>query len=218
MNTKPAGSSRLITILWIGIVTLALVVAMTFAVKTVPNTAYNFAKKVAKDVKEALGFTPQVRIGEAPPIILQSTPVLQLVSIKQPSIHRYPWSQTWGGSMKTLYLEGDFSAQAGFDLKKPFALSINEKSLSVTARMPAPELFAVEMIHYRVIQDEDGWWNKITPQDREDALNALLARARKEVLRSGILKAAQESFEQQLDALIRKQGAPVVTYEVAPRN
>lgn len=220
------------TILAIGAVLVALIVAIAGAVYVVtvkaPSDlahnakegafdtaakAYDFGKKIAKDVSDALRFTPRVQIQNGPVVVAQRTQIRELATATQNFSHSYSWSHTWLGSTKTIVLEGEFTAKAGFDLRKPFTLSVDEKSHEVTARMPEPELLSVELRHYKIIADEDGWWNTISAQDREDALNALLVSARERERSSGILTEAQKALDRQLEELLKKSGAPSVNYE-----
>jgi len=195
---------------------LIVVLAITYATWRVSDKALEFTKGIAKDFSDKFQFTPQVQIGNRPPVILKYAPILHLATVTQPSVHRYSWTQSWMGSTKVLELEGDFSCQAGFDLKKPFSLNVDPETMAVIAHLPPPELLAIEMVHYHVLKDENGWWNSITPKEREDATNALIAEARKQVIAAGILKDAQKALEQQLDELVKKRGAPSVTYQIAP--
>lgn len=182
------------------------------------NETYALCKRIAGDVSKALQFTPQVQILNGSIVVEKTTPITELATAKQQFTHSYSWSESWLGSTKTIEIEGTFIARAGIDLKKPFALVVNPASKAVEVRMPGPELLSVEIMKYKIITDEDGWWNKLNAKDRQDALNSLLASARMKELDSGILLEAQRSLEQTLDTLIRKQGAPSITYKVTPRN
>ena len=61
------------------------------------------------------------------------------------------------------------------------------------------KLIACEMIpgSFRVIKDENGWWNRLTPEDRAYATNQLHETARKKIVeQTDFIKQAEESFIQ----------------------
>jgi hypothetical protein len=236
MRPQPS-PSRWKTILAIGVVLVALIAAVMGTIYVVlvkaPSSlihhareevfgsaaeTYELCKRIAEDVSKALQFTPQVQIVNGPIVVEKTTPITELATAKQQFTHSYSWSESWMGSTKTIEMEGTFIARAGVDLRKPFSLVVDQANKAVEVRMPAPELLSVEIVKYKIITDEDGWWNKLSAKDRQDALNSLLASARMKELDSGILLEAQRSLEQTLDTLLRKQGAPSITYRVTPRN
>jgi len=83
---------------------------------------------------------------------------------------------------------GTFTAKAGFDLRKPFEIGIASSPLRVSARLPRPELLSLQMDSFEVLLDENGWWNRLTEEDRTGAVTALQSVARSKAMNSGLLK------------------------------
>ena len=52
-------------------------------------------------------------------------------------------------------------------------------------------------------RDEDGWWNKVTDQDRAGALAKLAQEAQRKAVQSGILREAEELTGSRLTDLAR---------------
>jgi len=59
-------------------------------------------------------------------------------------------------------------------------------------------VLSVQMNHYAVVEDQDGWWNTLTPRDREDAVNAMNEAARESALEMDLLRQAKESVTKRL--------------------
>ena len=168
----------------------------------------DLASNVARGMKEILNFTPQVRINEHV-VIEQSVPVAELATISRDLSVDYTWSHEWLGSTKTLALRGTFTAKAGFDLHEPFSVDIQKFPLKVRATMPAPKILSVQMNTYNVLRDEDGWWNKISPGDRENAVQELQRVAHDKAQSSGMLDEARLSIEQRIREIVEQNSAPV---------
>jgi len=134
------------------------------------------------------------------------TPVLELATVRREFAHDYEWEHQWLGSTKRLHLRGRFAAKAGYDLNENFYFEIDSNNLQVEVSLPEPRVLGVEMINYRA-EEEEGFWNKLSAAEREEAVNALLASARAAADRDGKLAAeAQRMLEQQLAGVVREAG------------
>lgn len=122
---------------------------------------------------------------------------------------RYDWEHTWMKSTKRLEVEATFTARAGFDLQEPFRIVIDPQTTWISAQFPAPKLISIEMGDVRIHRDEDGLWNKLTPEDREQALKELEKRARKEFERSTILSEALLAGEKRFQEVLNESGVEV---------
>jgi hypothetical protein len=100
-----------------------------------------------------------------------------------------------------------FTAKAGFDLTEPFRIKIDPRTGSISAELPPPKLLSLGMGDVRVIQDEDGLWNKLTTEDRELAFHALEEKARKKFAESSLVPEARLEAEKQVRELIEKAGS-----------
>lgn len=75
--------------------------------------------------------------------------------------------------------------------------------------MPEPRILSLEMNTYKIIKDENGWWNRVTDQDREEAFYRLRTAARKAVQNSGILEEARATAEQRIREIVQRNGSTV---------
>jgi hypothetical protein len=172
------------------------------------RTTADVARSVATAVASALNFTPQIRIEETV-VIEQNAPIAELATVARDMMVEYAWSHQWLGSTKTIRLRGTFTAKAGFDLHQPFRLTIRERPLRVEATMPPPRILSLQMNSYTILEDESGWWNRISDDDRERAVMELQRAARSKAETSGLLSDARTSIEQRLREIIERNGAPV---------
>ena len=138
--------------------------------------AVELAKRIADGISRRLQFRPEVRIDQVT-VLERETPVLELATVRREFSHDYEWEHQWLGSTKRLHLRGTFAAKAGYDLNEKFYFEINSDDLQVELGLPEPRVLGVEMIAYRA-EEEEGYWNKLSAEEREQAVNALLASAR----------------------------------------
>jgi hypothetical protein len=115
----------------------------------------------------------------------------------------YDWEHRWMGSRKVIRLTQSYEVKAGFNLAKPFWIELGPTGTEATAHLPNPEILAVTPVGEVSYQDEDGWWNKVTNEDRAGALQALVAEARKRGEQGPLLDEAKEMTGSRLTDLSR---------------
>jgi len=115
----------------------------------------------------------------------------------------YDWEHRWMRSRKVIRLTQSYEVKAGFDLAKPFWIEIGPTGGEATAHLPNPEILAVTPVGEVSYQDEDGWWNKVTNEDRARALQALVAEARRRGEQGPLLDEAKEMTGSRLTDLSR---------------
>jgi hypothetical protein len=115
----------------------------------------------------------------------------------------YDWEHRWMGSRKVIRLTQSYEVKAGFNLAKPFWIELGPTGTEATAHLPNPEILAVTPVGKVSYQDEDGWWNKVTNEDRAGALQALVAEARKRGEQGPLLDEAKEMTGSRLTDLSR---------------
>jgi hypothetical protein len=203
----PPGKIRTAYVLLIAGVIGALLLAgaAVTAYFLVVKAPADLARRTAEGIREAFDFTPRVTLNETV-LIAENTPILEVATVSRSLVVRHRWSHTWLGSTKTLELHGSFTAKAGFDLHEPFTIDIRRSPLRVVARMPAPKLLSVQLDSFLVVQDENGWWNRITEEDRTEAVRTLQARARTQSEMSGILLEALRSAEDRIREVVQRNG------------
>jgi Protein of unknown function (DUF4230) len=169
----------------------------------VTQEARRMAESLASDFDRVFQFTPQISV-DSVVVVAANTPVLELVTTQRELLVRHRWSHTWLHSTKNLEVEATFTAKAGFDLKEPFRINIDPRTGYISAELPPPKLLSMGMSEVRVLQDEDGFWNKLTAEDRQMAFRALEDKARKKITNSKLLPEARLEAEKQIRELIDK--------------
>jgi len=190
----------------LGLVIVAVTTAFYVVAVKVPS---DLAHNTAEGVREFFNFTPQVRINQTI-VIEQTTPILEVATVSRDMFVVHSWQQTWMGSTKTIEIQGVFTAKAGFDLREPFRIDVERRPLRVVARVPPPKLLSIDMKEYKVLKDENGWWNSVTSEDRADAIRQIRAEAIDKAKRSGLLEEAQTSVETRVREIVERNGSTVV--------
>jgi hypothetical protein len=204
-NRKKSGF--LIILGWV-MAAAALTVALTLLLfwrmtAEITEDARRMAASIAAGFDQSLQFTPQISV-DSVMIVAASTPVLELVTLQKQALVRHRWNHSWLYSTKKLEIEATFTARAGLDLRDPIRINIDPRTRFVTADLPPPRLLSLGMGDVRVLQDEDGYWNKLTPQDREQAFRALEEKARETFAKSNLLPEARLEGEKRIRELIDK--------------
>jgi hypothetical protein len=165
--------------------------------------AVELAKRIADGVSRRLQFRPEVRIDQVT-VLERETPVLELATVRREFAHDYEWEHQWLGSTKRLHLRGTFAAKAGYDLNEKFYFEINSDDLQVQLGLPEPRVLGVEMVAYRA-EEEEGYWNKLSAEEREQAVNALLASARAAAAKdAALLGEARRMLDVQVGEAVRE--------------
>ena len=161
------------------------------------------AQAIAAEFQRTVQFVPEIRVNSTV-LVEPTTEILELVTAEKKMVVRHRWSHTWLQSSKSLEIEATFTGKAGFDLEEPFRVHLDPLTKGVSADLPPPKLLALSMSEVRVLKDEDGLWNKLTPEDREKAFAALDVEARRAMLNSGLLAQARQSIEARIRELLQR--------------
>jgi hypothetical protein len=165
--------------------------------------AVELAKRIADGISRRLQFRPEVRIDQVT-VLERETPVLELAAVRREFAHDYEWEHQWLGSTKRLHLRGTFAAKAGYDLNEKFYFEIDSNDLQVELGLPEPRVLGVEMVAYRA-EEEEGYWNKLSAEEREQAVNALLASARAAAAKdAALLGEARRMLDVQVGEAVRE--------------
>lgn len=194
----------------LGIVAILLFIGGTItAYRLLIQAPADLARATADGIRTLFTVTPRVTINETI-IIEQATPILEVATVSRRMLVDHAWSHTWLGSTKSIHVRGTFTAKAGFNMKEPFLIAISPSPLTVTARLPEPRLLSVQMDTFAVLLDENGWWNRLSAEDRTQAVTTLQALARTRAEASGILDDVRHSAEERIRELVERNGAPVI--------
>jgi hypothetical protein len=179
--------------------------------------AVELAKRIADGISRRLQFRPEVRVDRVT-VMQGETPVLELATVRREFTHEYEWEHQWLGSTKRLHLRGTFAVKAGFDLGENFYLEIDSNDLQVELGLPEPRVLGVEMIAYRA-EEEEGYWNKLSAEEREQAVNALLASAREAAAKDpSLTDEARRMLEAQIGESVREAGGKWQPAAIQPKD
>lgn len=177
--------------------------------------------RVGKKVMDYLGkvtqFQPRLVIGEKT-VIESNQQIAELAVTKKSFSQTYHWEHSFMGSTKRMAIKGDFVAKAGYVLKSPMELRIREDGGMVTMVLPGATILSNEMTHYETIEDKEGFWNRLSQDDREQAVNALKHSSDKFAAESGLLQEADDSMMAHLrKAVTEASEAPVEIKRETPK-
>jgi hypothetical protein len=166
-------------------------------------------QSLASGINKAFNLTPSVSIDNTV-VVEEYVPILEIAVLSQNIFHDYIYTQTQLWSTKELHLKGSYIAKAGFDMKdQNFSVRIDSdqagagKSYKLAFMLPSPRILSFETERYEVIKDEDGWWNEITKEEHENAVNTMKAEAKEKALQQGILQKAKQSAQKQLWDIVK---------------
>lgn len=170
--------------------------------KIASRTATGVREGVAEVFVDLLHVRPEIREGTR--VIWGQTSARSEVIVAAKKIEvGYDWEHRWLGSRKVIRLTQSFELKAGFDLGKPFWVEMGPAQGEATAHLPTPEILATSPVGDVSYRDEDGWWNKVTDEDRSKALTALAGEARKQGEKGPLLEEAREMTGSRLTDLAR---------------
>jgi hypothetical protein len=194
------------------VLALALITAAGTAVlfwrmgAEVTDEARRMADSIAQEFNRTFNFIPEVRV-DSILVIHASTPKLELLILERTAQVRHRWSHTWLHSTKTVEIEATFTAKAGFDLEEPFRIQIDPRTRNVGADFPPPKILSIGMSDVRILNDEDGLWNKLTAEDRQKAFRELEKKARDEFKDSNLLAETRIEAEKRIRSLLQEGSA-----------
>ncbi len=178
---------------------MGIVICLGFAVKGCLDLPGKIAARTVTGVREGvaevfvdlLHVRPEVREGTKVVWGQTSARTEVIVAAKKIEVG-YDWEHRWLGSRKVIRLTQTYEVKAGFDLGKSFWVELGPGRGQATAHLPAPEILAVTPMGEVSYRDEDGWWNKVTDEDRSKALAALAGEAKRQGERGPLLEEARE--------------------------
>jgi hypothetical protein len=191
-----------------GLVLVAVIIALTFALtrcikapmEGVVDNGAKFVDRLIQSCEKLFNATPIVTVNERV-VVSAPTGIAELDTAKQIIVVDHIYENTWLGSTKTLTLRGTYCVKAGFNLETNFNICIAQDSHQVTGvrvEMPPPQVLSCEMLNHEVVGSDNGWWNKLSPKDQEEAVNAMQKEASREAQKQGLLNAATQEFEKKI--------------------
>jgi hypothetical protein len=177
--------------------------AATDLTDTATNKGLEVYREFKGDIVSALQCKPKVTVGSVTVYepIADNT---EIVTATHTFNHTYLYEHSHLRSTKRIKVQGDFTAKAGFPVDDSFSINISEDGQTVTLRHADPSILSCEMSNYRIIEDEDGYWNNVNQDDREYALNQLLETAREKANESALLSVATENLLERMAPMQKK--------------
>ena len=198
-RTRAASATRLILVLTACL--LGLILAAGWVVRQNIERSKTAAADIATRVMEAIQVRPKVVVDHRT-IVEQQTDVLQLVTLEKKLTERQRLDESWLQSTKTFEIEADFTIRVGFDFKKPFVIDMDRSSGALRVTLPPAEILSVGIGDVRFLRDEDGFWNKLTADDREQALRGLRLQVENRARKSDLPQQARAIAEKRLTELL----------------
>jgi len=190
---------------------------MNLPAKLASRTATGVREGIAEVFVDLLHVRPEVREGTQV-VWGQTSALLEIVVAEKKIEVGYDWEHVWLGSRKVIHLTQSYLVKAGFDLQKSFVVEIGKNLGEVTARLPPAEILAVSPVGAVSYHDVEGWWNKLTEQDREGALQKLSEEARRVASSSGLVGEAEERTGSRLTELARAKDIRLKLDSASPPN
>lgn len=188
---------------------------LTKAPVQVAGEAYQLAKKIAEDIDRVFHFRPTVTLGGTM-FVESSRSIAELSTVEKRFESSYDWKSTWMGSEKIIHLEGIFLAKAGYDLTKPFAMDVANDSKTIKLTLPPAKLNSVEPVDIKKFSVEHGYVNWVSEEEKQNALNAFLAKTKEDILATGILADADAALVKQITEIIQRNAPAPVTIQREP--
>jgi hypothetical protein len=191
------------------------------------NELLQFCERLAHDMDKVVHATPVVTVTNT--VVFQETkPIAELALASRALTVESSYTHEWLGSTKTLTLSGQFLAKAGFDLNAGFQVNVQDKPRRIQIILPPPKLLSCEMTNAGTVSEDNGWWNRISAEDRDADWNSLRDEAKREAAVSSIILDARHEIEARLRAVPELANVPVefvytkhpnaATLQMAPRE
>jgi Protein of unknown function (DUF4230) len=200
-----------LTILAVAVSIVAIILTMVFAYHefwAVPkNTAMDVAQTIVTGIRNAFNFTPKVSVDQTI-FVQESVPIFELATVSRTCVINYSYTNEWAGSKKILILKGNFRVKGGFDLKQNSSVNIHSNPLRIDAHFPPPKLLSVELVNYEIEQTQNGYWNRIKPEDQQEAIRGMINTAKLELGKT-VRDDAKKNLEDKLKEIARTRKADI---------
>lgn len=196
------------TLRWIGISLILIGGLYFFVLKPLEQFAHGTKSSLEKGLDRVLGAitNSDTRIVEGRAEIVETTEIseLSLLEMKMSATRAFENEgyllKYLPSGTKKLIVRGHYQVKAGYRLKPGISLRV-EKGQPI-AKFPKPDILSVELTDFEILNEEDGWLNKVTAEDRATVLRELREQMRQEAIKSGILDTASSSLRTRLRDLL----------------
>jgi hypothetical protein len=184
------------------------VLGAVFLFKLIPRPG-QVGRVLSEAFREKLGLSPAIRIQDWV-VVEERKPIAELALVSRDADIGHRIKSIRLGSEAELDLRSAFRVKAGFDLRAAdFSLRLDANLKQAWLDLPAPRVLSVEMIHYDVLADRRGWWNRISEDEKALAMRDMQARAKLEAIRAGILGDCRQRLEAELAQVSSRTGVRI---------
>lgn len=173
------------------------------------QVAGNAASKALDGVLEKItGQKTTITEGTATVMDAADVAELALVKLKMStvrSIETQKYFSIVSLGTKKLQVRGTFTVTAGYDLKEGGELKLNSDGTAAIASFPKARILSVELLELETLDEQDGWANKLTSEDRDQIIKLLRIQMKQEAQRSGIVELSHSYLETRLKDLLGVQ-------------
>ena len=174
------------------------------------NRPGEIARALSEALGDKLGLRPAVYVRDYV-VVAEKRPIAELALVSRDTDVEHRIESVLLRSKAELALRAAFRVKAGFDLRAAdFSLHLDPALKQARLDLPAPKVLSLEMIHYEVLADRSGWWNRISEDEKALAIRDLQARAKLEAIRAGILGDCRQRLDSLLGELSRGTGIKVL--------
>ncbi len=167
------------------------------------------ARALSQALQEKLGLTPAVRIHNWV-VVEEKKPIAELALVSRDTEVGHRIESVVLKSRSEFDVRSAFRVKAGFDLRAPeFSLLLDPMLKEAWLDLPAPKVLSLEMIHYEVIADRNGWWNRVTEDEKALAMRSMQADAKLEAIRAGILDECRQRLDAEMQGISLRLGIKV---------
>lgn len=116
------------------------------------------------------------------------------------------YENSWYGSTKRSLVVVSGKINAGVNLDRGSAVSVDDKAKIITLTLPKAEILGVEITDMRTYDERGGLWNPFTPQDRDAIIRLARVQLGKSAYDMKILEHAEASAKTLLEGLFSTDG------------
>jgi hypothetical protein len=160
------------------------------------------AAGISQVFRNTLQFQPKVTVNEQV-VLEQTTRTAELSTAQRRLVVEREYENRWLHSTKRLRARGTFTAKAGFDLTKEVTVKVDKRAGTILVDFPAPSLLSLGDDSIDFLRWDNGWWNRLTGTDAQQAVGDLRRTAERRANEEGLLTEARRSVADQLTARLR---------------
>lgn len=177
----------------------------------VAERGFDLARTAGKDIAALLQLRPEMR--ERGVVVFHPPEDRAAWTAQEVSfLVRHTLEHSWLLSQKRFTVEATARAGIGFDFAQPWQARFEEATGRAVFTTPEPQLLYLELGDFRILQDESGLINRLTPADREAALNELRSVAEGQLDLEDLGERARNSLRNRLQEALAPMGFEVVFF------